>query len=445
VRFGWLRLLDLLVVLAAAAVVMRGVAAVPFHPDEAEYLRFGSGLALDFSEQGFEPSRRALEAEGAQREPRRAYLHLNLGPLVPYLIGAAFVSAGLERRDRAGPWEWGRSYAENVALGHRPAREWLTLARGLSVLFAATAVLIVFALGLQCGGRGHAYLASGLLALNPIFLMHARRAMSEAPLLALAALVWWLAARCVRASARSRIRLRHWLLFGIAAGTCVAAKHSGVLFVAAAGAWLACVEWRAARGRSLAASGLHFPIQGVALASASALALFIAIQPPLWSDPIGRLERIVDMRLASFARSVEVLGGELGRGERMLRALALPFLSVPEPADDVAEMSAYLASGAAGLMLPRVIGGAFTVFALVGLTIALRRAIAPRDAEERSRALGWIFASAAVFAVAALNPVPWQRYFLPVVPLACLLVPLGMRESIAIARRARGDWSPRPD
>jgi hypothetical protein len=80
-----------------------------------------------------------------------------------------------------------------------------------------------------------------------------------------------------------------------------------------------------------------------------------------------------------------------------------------------AEIAAYMESPLSGVQFGLWIGGALTLLAAVGIVVALRKPLT----------VGLIV----WFGVTALsllaNPLPWQRYYLPLIPPGILLASLG--------------------
>ena len=114
----------------------------------------------------------------------------DLVPLPKYFINLAFRAAGISRPTRRDAIAW---YA-NTSYRWGTTRE-LTIARLPSILTGALACVAIFALGTLVAGPWAGGIAAFLLAVNPLFRLHAHRAMSEASceaflLLALALGLW---------------------------------------------------------------------------------------------------------------------------------------------------------------------------------------------------------------------------------------------------------------
>ena len=94
-----------------------------------------------------------------------------------------------------------------------------------------------------------------------------------------------------------------------------------------------------------------------------------------------------------------------------------------------ADVERYMASPFSGVQFGAVLGGALTLLAGVGVIAALRRSLAQPGLY--AGLLVWFL----VIVVSLLaNPLDWQRYYLPLIPAATLLVLLGLRELLTLAR-----------
>ncbi|NUQ07212.1 MAG: phospholipid carrier-dependent glycosyltransferase, partial [Anaerolineae bacterium] len=218
--------------------VLLGVPSVSFHGDEAMQIYMSSDYATVF----FDRAPERLLSFPPFAIDSDAHLRLINGTVNRYLIGLSWHLGGYPRESlppRPG-WDWGLSYADNLATGHRPAPDFMTAARASSALLTGAAVLLMFAIGWRVGGAPAAILACLIFALHPVVLVNGRRAMQEGSMLAFGLLTVYAALLIVSAGGETRRRAGiRWTLLAAAGVLTLASKHSGVIFLAAAYAWVA--------------------------------------------------------------------------------------------------------------------------------------------------------------------------------------------------------------
>ncbi|MFO0956735.1 MAG: phospholipid carrier-dependent glycosyltransferase [Isosphaeraceae bacterium] len=209
------------------------------------------------------------------------YPAIDLPPLPKYMIGWTLRARG-----------WPRPSPEQAKLWYRNTHyrpvgdDVLVDARLPSVLCGAMGVVALYALGTMAAGRWAGLLASAMLMINPLYRLHARRAMSDVPaeaflLLTLALGYWaWVGFRKGRKSA--------WIgsmLAGVSAGLAVESKLNGGLGMMVLIAWaqLGLVLPNSSRKSRFA------PMAGTALAGLVALGTFVSLNPALTARPSGPL------------------------------------------------------------------------------------------------------------------------------------------------------------
>ena len=221
------------------------------------------------------------------------YAGYDLPPLPKYLIAATLWVEGYRRPTLTDAHAW---YADTSRrFVELPA---LVAARRPSVILGAIGCVGIFWLGLLTGNARVGAIAAFLLAINPLYRLHARRAMSDVPaecFLVLAVAIG--AALWIKASRKGAFGWRWWalvLLAGMMVGLATLAKLNGVLGGLVLLVWgaLAIVTppWtQFAPGRLGLAAGL---------AAAVAFGLFVVLNPFLTAHPPAP----VDPRFAETAR-----------------------------------------------------------------------------------------------------------------------------------------------
>lgn len=168
-----------------------------------------------------------------------------------------------------------------IALGWQVAPRWLdplTQARlGPILFFALAAGAMYYRLVRDYRVRVVGVVAVIALVTMPRVFAHAHYATLDGPVTAAWVLAW----------ATFGPACRSWSaipLFGVSLGLALATKFTGWLAVVPLAAWCALYrDWRAAR-----ALAIGVPI---------ALGVFVLLNPPLWSDPVGGLRAFFDLNL----------------------------------------------------------------------------------------------------------------------------------------------------
>jgi hypothetical protein len=162
---------------------------------------------------------------------------------------------------------------------------------------------------------------------------------------------------------------------------------------------------------------------------------FIALSPALWSSPPARIADLFTVRAELLDLQVAAhTDGATTLGERIAGLLREPFLRPnqyfespvwAEFAPISAEIAAYEASLWRGYITgPTLIGILLTALMLGGLVVLW----VPRLRPQRSWAptaglVAWLGITAAVMLV---SPLDWQRYAVPLLPVAALLAGHGV-------------------
>ncbi len=433
------RLLDLLWLVLLAAFVF----AIPptFHGDEAMQIYMSKDYAIAFINHN--PA--ALITSPPYAIDDDSYLRLINGTINRYAIGLSWQIAGLNIKDlppRPG-WDWGLDYPTNVATGHMPSPALLTAARFSSTLFLALSVIVMFGLGWLFGRRESrrplAYFVSGLYTINPVTLLDGRRALQEGSLLFFGLLTIliavWIAKRHDQSHRggfetrpyKTGVSIFAWLALILSGGLALASKDTGVVYIAAALGWIFFAEFTHLSWRALLLTTLKLIVSGLLI-----IALFIALSPALWNDPPARLIDMLQQRSQLLDIQVQsVPGAPMTFAQRVQEIALQPFMTPPQHfevsfwanfkpvTDDVAR---YMSSPFSGLQFGLILGGLLTMLAVIGVIFTLR-------GDWRIGILAWVLV---IVASSLANPLPWQRYYLPLYPLAALLVGIGIHGLIGL-------------
>jgi 4-amino-4-deoxy-L-arabinose transferase-like glycosyltransferase len=431
-----------------------GAATVPFHPDEATYLYMSRDFDLLF-EPGL-PATVGWQAPGQPALARR-YRLLD-APLGRYLSGLGRALAGQPFPTQ--DWNWSATWAENQAAGAVPDPRTLAAARLPATILTALSCGFVYALSRQYAGRPTALTATALYALSGLLLLHGRRAMSEGPLLFFTVLTVWLLLR----------PRPQPVLAALALAAAVASKLTALalLPLAVAALWPNAWDGRAARLRTLAAGFRGLALFGLTLT----LALW-AFYPALWVSPVTGLQAMGAARavfLDEQAAMLQSVAPHVFLSQPGLRVLGLLYHTyfAPLAYADVGNYAAALAAAedryaaqalnvgwhTDHLPLNFTLGGLLLGLTFIGFVDAGRQialGLRARGSVERSQRAGTfaplraqvlvsVWTLATVLGLLVIS-VATQRYFVPLLPIACLWAASGLN---ALARPFQKWRTPAP-
>ncbi len=365
----------------------------------------------------------------------------DLVPLPKYSINLAFRAGGIPRPHRrdAVAWYGNTHYRWGGSL------ELLT-ARLPSIAMGALGCVAIFALGTMIKDGATGWIAAALLAVNPLYRLHAHRAMSEAycealllVALALALRAWTLARP--RTSQFAPVVLL--LAAGCAAGLSILAKLSGVLALLVMSVWcfLGLLLRKVSPVRRLVMLG------GTGLAFLAAATIFVALdpfmtaRPTVWLPP--DLQAISNLPVAGRFRLLIKHRAEVSRDQQeMMEHNALHTLS------DRAWVLAVQGFGRFGPLGPAKSNSeirydfaqdwGFTLwFPLVGIGLVKSVRLGREQDQAGLFPAGWaltIWAAQAVSVVVLYLPMAWDRYLLPIQSPAALVAALALADGLAALR-----------
>ncbi len=417
------RLFPLLAILVISLFYLLGATSVPFHPDEATQIFMSSDVKSFFQN----PSQLFWQP-GAELDPRQRYHELD-APLTRTLIGLGlWVSRtpGLEA-----DWDWSKTWHQNRAAGALPSARTLLVSRlSLMLLFPFT-LWLMFQNGKKLAGTPGAWAALLLTASNAYLLLHTRRAMAEGVLLFCIALSIW----CLLSL------IKHPWMMGLAIALAINAKQSAApLFLVGLAALCWPIVFRAWLTR----------LRDIALFSLLVLGITFLLNPFLWSDPIHAGQAALTARSDLLARQVAEVGAQtpgmvlsspISRLGAMTAQLFFTPLAIADVGnylpDTLSSAESYL-SNPFNTLLRSLTGGLLLLLTtLVGLLMAMRIFV-----KQKSRSMAVLLSAALLQALFLIIffPIPWQRYYLPLLPWiilhsACLLTPLTKTSAPGLVQR----------
>lgn len=405
-----------LVGLAAAAWFAAGLAVEPPFVDEWAYV--SQSYYCD------------LYARGALDDPAWLdYPAYDLPPLPKYAIGASLAVAGYRRPGPAAARAW---YNDTSSTFGPDAM--LDAARWPSVAHGALGCAAIFAIGRLVGGPREGLVAALLLAINPLYRMHARRAMSDVPAEAflLASLaVGLVGMRAAVAGPRPWVgALLVAIVGGASAGLAILSKLNGGLALMVLSAWgalFAIAPGPTARRRVavVVATLAAWPVAFLVFLAGNP---FLTAQPPLpASSPAylhagrsiaERTKVVLDHRFTVSRRAQDLFPAD-ATATLPAKAAAIAVQGFgrfgplgPSRTDSTRRYDWGQDPGAIAWW-PVVIAGAWV--------LARRARAAWVEDEPPMAAALLVYATVAIATVGAFLPLAWDRYFLSIQPPLALL------------------------
>lgn len=406
-----------------ALYIVAGAAIAPFHGDESTLMIMGRDFHYIFVEGDLS---KLLYDRSWRVNPQEQHLRLLNGTVSKTIYGWLQALNGFAPRDLNRNWSWDRDYDWNAARGAIPDDELLRQARLASAVQLALAAALFFQFVKMTVNRPTAFLASALFALHPNMLINGRRAMMEGShilglMLVLLAAAWLL-------------RERRWwtyALLGVCAGFAIAAKHPNVsvcalIFLAVARQPI----WRLLQDRKQSWLQPARELMGVFLGGAITVIVFLLLNPAWWSDPLAVAPVIVEQRQELLQGQVEIFGGYNSFREQVTGLFQFVFVGARQYFEvarwenyDVitAQIAAYERTWLAGL---QIIGnsGRLGVIVLLLSTFGALRLARDRGISGETRWLILIWIGGSALMTLWLTPLPWARYYLPLLPAVILLV-----------------------
>lgn len=420
-------LIDGLWLILLSLYVLAGVPLASFHGDESMQLWMSTDYAVAFIDR----NPQALVTHPPYESQSIEEMRLINGSVTRYAAGIAWHLAGYGPSDLLPypGWRWYEDYDQNKEHGYVPTDDLLYVGRLSSTVFQIGSVIAVFAFAYVLQGRGLAYFVSLFYTLNPVILLNGRRLMMESPLLFFGFLTLLLVLLISRKHAEGKqAHWGLWLALSFAAGLTVNSKHPGVIVVVAAWAWLFVsiiqqIKHPNRKPIDIVMSFTKFDFSGIL-----AVVIFFALSPALWSNPIARVSDIIEARsgllelqTAGYPNTIsDRIGLILNHYNRPLEHFEIEhWAGYPVV---MAQVDAYDASYLSGLPMDNGSGIALSVLSLVGL-VSLFIPGGKLTLADRVGLGVWL---ALTLATLLINPLSWQRYFMPLMPITILFAGLGL-------------------
>ncbi len=391
-----------------------GLGKVPFHPDEQTQIYMSGDL-----EQLFSQPTQLFWQPNHHQDLRQRYRELD-PPLTRWLIGIGRLIAGLPAPDV--DWNWTKDWDGNQASGALPSPMLLLVSRlSVAILFPIS-LLLMFQIGFSLGGKPIAWLTMLTLAGNALVLLHTRRAMAESALLGTAILTLW---------AIGQIRHKtYWLAIPAALAFNAKYLNAPLIFVC-----LLAIFYPLDRNHLSLKSRIFRIIHFLFLL----MSVTLILNPFLWSSPWKavqdawqlRKELVNEQVIAYSSSNQDFVRDTIPK--RAFNLMVNIFINRPAIADVAnyiqntrAAEDIYFSNPFTWFSRGIIAGGLAAILTLYGFIMALWRVKYASPVSSRYLILIWL---ATIFQMAALiifNPLPFQRYVMPLIPYICIWLSFGL-------------------
>ncbi len=387
---------------------------VPFHPDESTYLFTSSDFEL------FWQSTSSLYWQSDNTNDQRQ-LHRELdAPLVRNMIGTGRWIAGLPALPV--DWDWSKTWQENQQLGALPSPALLFTARMSVAILFPFSILFLYLTARRIANEFTAWTAALLLASNALVLLHTRRAMAESTLLFSITFTLWV---LVKAEYRS---------WATAIPTALAFGAKQTLIALAPVAFLS-VLWIPRKQKTDPRRGFSHQLKGIGLWSVIFMGIIFGLHPFLWQKPIPALSAAINARQELVTaqtndRPEQTLNTPAKRLIGLIGSVYMTppiFGEVSNYLEDTQSAEiAYLSNPFNNLFRSIPAGAVLLFLSLYGSLLAGLHAFHSNSATQRRLVLLLGASIIQTLALLMLIPLPWQRYYIPLVPFSCLWTAYGL-------------------
>jgi hypothetical protein len=408
------------------AFYLSGVAGVPFHPDESTQMFTSGDVELFFQR----PDNLFWRVEN-ENDLRQLYRELD-APLTHFVIAAGrwFAGAAALPVD----WDWSKTWLQNQQAGALPSAELLLASRFAVAALFPFSVLFLFLTVRRVTNEFTAWAAALLLASNALVLLHTRRAMAEGGLLFTLTLSIW---------ALVKAEKRPWLV-AIPAALAFCAKQTLAAF---APIGFLAVLWPVGNFAKEQPKQWIFQIARQSLLyDVIFIAIVFLMNPVFWAQPIPAIKAAIQARqeLARRQSADSINQGLNTPGRKIIGLIGGAYLTPPIFAEagnykveTHAAETAYLANPMNALFRSIPAGAGLMIIGLFGFTLCGLRMLSPGSPNRRRLVLLVAASLLQTLALLVLIPLAWQRYYLPVVPYACLWTAYGLDQLKELVLHAR--------
>jgi len=386
-----------------------GILLVPFHPDESTQIY----VSQDFFDIIDDPRSLAM-TPGTELSPRDVYRALD-APLARYLIGLTrFI---IKKPGLAANWNWSDDWNGNLANGAYPSPSLLFTARFLPTLLIPFSICFFYFTARKLIPKLPAVIASLFLGLNPLVLLHCRRAMAESALLFGVTFFLWTVTQ-------DKIRLP---LVGFGLAIAVNSKQTAAALIPV-GIIAVCLQPDDSHRlrNMLARVGLFGAIFGITS---------FLLNPFYWRAPVEAIYLSYKERslLLQMHAADHLSGFKINLVTLVYSLVFNLFISPPIPAEVGNFLTATFPSAQRYFSIfPHLWGrslfaGSLQITIILGSIYVLFKRYSHYDSRLQRKLL--LLSLSTLFLIIIIlftPPIPWQRYVIPLLPLAAFWLGYGL-------------------
>lgn len=418
----WVDWVTLGVILLLTVLYISSLSDVPFHPDESTHIYMSKDISINPLE---------LAWDGTLPLSDEARIRAIDAPLTKYMIGS--IRGIFSIPPLAADWNWSLDWEENQAAGALPTDRQLIYSRIAMVLLLPISLWLYFLALKKILPAIPSLTAVLLLGMNPLLLLHGRRAMSESGLILGITLFLW---------AVTRNKRNPWLI-GLAIGIAVNAKHSALGLIPAA---LVATIFLPEGLPGFKKAGLNLFKTSLIL-----IASVVLLNPFYWKNPLGAFEAGSRARFSLTEEQQADYLGRIGLNEKPLKTtipglILNTYITVPQTEEVGNYLEATRESKLAYLSNPfhnwgrdLISGSVMAALTLIGFVITIRR-YPDKTSEEKNHLL--ILALATVgMGIFIIFLLPWQRYAVAVLPFTFSWAAAGLQPILKTWRKSSQEIS----
>jgi len=405
-------ILFLFLFLVIVAIEINGLSRIPFHPDEVSLLY----QSRDFEKLLTDPLSLQYDPE-KEGELNQTYRVLN-PPFPKYILAVGIRLAGFGPESVSVDWNWSLTWSENDAAGALPNPNLLTAARAASTFMVILSLPILYLCGRSIQDNKMGILAVLLLGTNALLLLHGRRAMTEGTLIFSVSLA-------ILGILEGN---KHPWLAGLGTALAASSKMSAVILIPIG---LLSVLWLPENFKHDKKRLAHH----VALFIVVFIVIYMLLNPLLWSNPFDAINAQWTERtqfLHAMVNEIETLAPDQilhSPRQRLGAMIGHLFMSDPQFAEagnyqlnTQPDEEKYMSSVLHTLFRGWFGGGILLLLTLMGcvhLGIEIKNGGWRR---QRKMLLLLVGSLAQTVALLFANPLPIQRYYVPLIPFICLWI-----------------------
>jgi hypothetical protein len=399
-----------------------GLPGIPFHPDESTYLFMSSDFRTIFTDPSSLFWQSSLEGNIKQH-----YRELD-APITRDLIGAGLLIGGYP--SLLVDWNWSNTWNQNIQAGALPDSTQLLIGRASVAWLFPFSLVLMFSIGKKLRYNLFGLFSAVLFASNALVLLHTRRAMEESVLAFGVCLSLWGILNSEK---------KPWIAV-VGAAIAFNTKQSAIALAPVA---LLAICWPYLHPASIKRILIRV---GLFLAIFSGITLLL--NPFLFSNPIQAAKAAIQARQGFISQQVDTLQSIAAEqvlyspGERILALIAQLYILPPAVEDvgnyekDIAPAkAAYFQQPGMDLFRGLVWGSIFLALTFLGVIVTVLRILRRGLQSEKRYALLLLAYLLQILVLIITIPIPYQRYWIPLIPFTCVWILLAMFEISRVGKQ----------